>query len=211
MSVTQHSITQASTTSAKNKTMGVSSSRPEKPKGKTNQRTKLRNSVALRQRISLNKLTLDRLLKQIGHPVREHSRESAVIPGLEQALRTLSTHAFAMALQGGDANDREHNVVGLHHQVDKDKPLPSWPPLITTKKLEEQLTPLWPPLVTARRLEQQLERSYIQRQREETLRLLESGPEPHQASRSRVPNIIQRRIRRAAVVKDSSGLGTTRC
>ena len=70
--------------------------------------------------------------------------------------------------------------------------------------------PPWPPLVTARRLEEQLEKSYIQRHREETLRLLEFGPIPHQASGSRVPNIIQRRIRRAAVMKDSWGLGTPR-
>ena len=76
--------------------------------------------------------------------------------------------------------------------------------------LEEPLMPPWPPLVTARRLEEQLEKSYIQRHREETLRLLEFGPIPHQASGSRVPNIIQRRIRRAAVMKDSWGLGTPR-
>ncbi len=179
--------------------MGVSLSRPERRKAKANRPPKLRNSVALRQRMSLNKETLDRLLKQIGHPVQEPTQASTMLPGLEQALRTLSTHAFAMTVQDGKTNDGEHTVVGSRQEVNQDKPLPLWPHPVSVKRLDEQPTPPWPPLVTARRLEEQLERSYIHRQREQTLRLLEFGPDPHQASVSRVPNIIQRRIRRAAV------------
>ena len=187
--------------------MGAFSSKPKKskkPKGRGKRPTNLRDSVALRQRISLNKETLNRILTQIGHPVPEKSRASILSPQMERALRTLTTHAFAMALQGGETSNTEHRVLGLHHQVDKDKPLPPWPSVATITKLDEEQVPLWPPLVTARRLEEQLERNHIQRQREDTLRLLEVGPEPHQPPGSRVPTIIQRRIRRAGVAWDGS-------
>ncbi len=232
---TESSNTEVSTTTASNSIMGASSSKPKKAKGKgkANRPPKVRNSVALRQRMSLNKETLDRVLKQIGHPVQEPTRDSTALPGLEQALRTLSTHAFAMALPGGETNNRECSVVGFSRQVDKDKQLPPWPSVVTIKRLDgeqqmattekldekqqmaaiqevdEEQVPVWPPPVTTKRLEEQLERSYIQRRREETLRLLELGPDPHQppACRpSRVPSIIRRRIRRAAVAWDGSGL-----
>ena len=208
------SITQVSTPPTERKTMGVSSSKPEKPKVKptkrpTNRPLKLRKSVALRQRISLNRATLDHILKQRGHPGRGQTRAS-IQSGLEQTLRILPPHTFIRTPQGRETNSHEQDEVESRQQVDKDKPLPPWPVLVPATILEEPLMPLWPPLVTARRLEEQLEKSYIQRHREETLRLLECGPDPHQAPRSRLPSIIQRRIRRAAVMKDSSGMGTTR-
>ncbi|AEO59882.1 hypothetical protein MYCTH_2112012 [Thermothelomyces thermophilus ATCC 42464] len=54
-------------------TMGSICSRPEEPKVRVLAHP-IRDSVALRQRISLNRQTLARILEQIGHPAAHHAR-----------------------------------------------------------------------------------------------------------------------------------------
>jgi hypothetical protein len=79
-----------------------------------------------------------------------------------------------------------------HVTVDTNKPLPPLPPSVSFRKLE-----------------QDLERDFILRQREETLRHLESK-QPRRGSKMRVPTIILRRIEKNAGLLGSLDSRATR-
>ncbi len=161
------------------------------------------NSVALRERISLNRATLDRILEERGwyrgRQLSEASMELGQQRTWAQAARTFAedlswreAHQRELFYQGEPSyscqtNHRRQDAAGHHMPVDKNKPLPPLPSVASSSESS---------------LEEELERGYIQRHREETLRTLESGWDWHrwEAPQSRVPSIIGRRIRRQAVM-----------
>lgn len=190
--------------------MGSFLSTPKKLNAKVHV-PKKRNSSALRHRISPNKETLDRVLRRIGHPVREASRVSH--RWVRQTWRQ-SRVPQAPAFNGWNLLKDLKNFEASDTQVDRNKPLPLLPSLPTAAQHNEpqRLEPLHPPPPPsvgtsgtngASRLEEELERSFIERQRQETLRQLESKPVP--ALTSRVPAIILQRIEKGAMLWGSLG------
>jgi hypothetical protein len=178
-------------------TMGISSSRPGKPKVRALQLTKQRNSVALRQRISLNRATLQRTLQQMGYSVRGQSRLS--MRSRHRASRTsppaTRRRQLGQTRPGHHSRTRRRSQVATRssRQVDRNKPLPPLPQ---------------PSLSSSLRLEEELERAYIERHREATLRQLESGRESPPTLRSQVPSIILRRAMRSRMLGDYPVTGT---
>lgn len=169
--------------------MGVSLSKPEKPRAETLLPAKQRHSVALRQRISLNKMTLDRILKQMGHPVRERLRTSIRQSHRLIASRTAPTPPTERAPRCRQRDTQPESVTrSCTRAADTNKSLPPLPRSAPT---------------SASRLAAELERSYIERHREETLRRLESGREAEAPLQSRVPTIIFNRIKRSGMLWDS--------
>lgn len=210
-------------------TMGSFCSRPGKPKIRVLAPTKrkLRNSYALRRRISMNKETLDRFLQRTGHPVRERSRIST--HQKRRCSRRPSTLRKSTLSRRKTPNRPSPVSATSSSEVDTNlKPLPPLPLLVTKPQQNEpqlqskrhlpkqqqsqnqppsQLHPRplpptpsdCPPGIL--RFEAQLEREYIERQREKTLRRLEArksrNPKTLQqleSKKSRVPDIIFRRI-----------------
>lgn len=185
--------------------MGISLSRPGKTKARALLLAKQRNSVALRQRISLNRATLNNTLKQMGYPVPGQPRLS-LRPRQRSSRQPPSTTLGRRQL--GQTGPRVHTRINRRSRVpkraskqsDKNKPLPPLP----------LLPPLPPPVrASTSRLEEELHRDYIERHREATLRRLESGREsPPLPPRSRVPSIILRRIKRNGMLWDDLVMGT---
>jgi hypothetical protein len=171
--------------------MGSTSSRPERPKVRVLLPTK-RASSALRQRISLNRATLNRFLQQIGHPgagasqarLPVHSASGPSLlsppPRMSAGRRVIPPH--------GDAVKQGRETICRNGQVDRNKPLPPLSP----QPLRERLV-----------------QYAIERHRQETLRVLESQGEQQPRMRlkpgSPVPDIIFRRIEKSAMLWGEPG------
>jgi len=177
--------------------MGISLSRPGKPKARALLLAKQRNLVALRQRISLNRATLNNTLKQLGYPVREQPRLS-----MQPRQRTSRTSSRTLTKRHlGQTRAEHHTKVRrrsqaarrLSKEVDRNKPLPPLP--------RSSLSP-------SLRLGEELQRGYIERHREATLRRLESRRESLPTPKSRVPSIILKRIKRSRMLWGEFVTGT---
>jgi hypothetical protein len=178
--------------------MGISLSRPGKPKARALLLAKQRNSVALRQRISLNRATLNNTLKQLGYPVREQPRLS--MRPRQRASQTSPSPTLRKRHLGQTRAESHTNIRRrsqaarrLSKQIDRNKPLPPLP--------RSSLSP-------SSKLEEELQRGDIERHREATLRRLESRRESLHAQRSRVPSIILKRIKKSRMLWGDFVTGT---
>ncbi|KAK4098077.1 hypothetical protein N658DRAFT_252628 [Parathielavia hyrcaniae] len=174
---------------------------------------KMRSSSALHHRISLNKETLDRILQHIRHPLAAQQNRVSVLPrqrlktplkppsAQQEADKAYPTTPLQEAIEAcqspvlQEANKTYRSPSpkpssaasillppAAKKQVDTNKPLPPLP--LTTSFCE---------------LEQQLEHDFVQRQRDLTLRILESRhAATRRRSRTRVPDIILSRIEKGA-------------
>ncbi|KAK3290772.1 uncharacterized protein B0H64DRAFT_479057 [Chaetomium fimeti] len=135
--------------------MGCLLSRPKKHKSKASGQT-MRDSEALRRRISLNKETLDRVLQRLGHPTTQQATRKSTHPE-QQAQQTRAPSPTATPLPTGTPfptttptwgptpSSPFHTSTSTHQEaatpttpqapakaIDTNKPLPPIPPTPTT-------------------------------------------------------------------------------
>ncbi|KAL2171423.1 hypothetical protein VTG60DRAFT_2830 [Thermothelomyces hinnuleus] len=179
--------------------MGSLCSRPEEPKVRMLAQP-IRDSVALRQRISLNRQTLARILEQIGHPAAHHACGQHGPSGrLGVPQKTSAQTSSSLPCERKTGRNRRTMRSSFGHTIrkrrtakpmDVNKPLPPPPPpppsLSTTTPTPTPIptsTPI-PTAVSAGRAEpapehkheteHAHERARIARHRAEALRCLES-------------------------------------
>ena len=178
-------------------TMGSLFSRPEEPKVKV-LGNPIRDSVALRQRISLNRQTLARILEQIGHPAANRASQNLSESSLQseehpETPKSPSIISYRKMKRMSVLFQRTILKRQTRKFIDLNKPLPPPPPL------PPDMAPTSTQMAAAfAQIEQALEQEYINRHREETLRQLESRRRTC-ASEIRVPSIILRRIGKRAM------------
>ncbi|KAK4247147.1 hypothetical protein C7999DRAFT_14790, partial [Corynascus novoguineensis] len=177
-------------------TMGSLFSQPEESKVKV-LANPIRDSVALRQRISLNRQTLARILEQIGHPAANRASQILSESSLQseehpEAPKSPSIISYRKMKRMSVLFQRTILKRQTRKFIDLNKPLPPPP-------LPPDLAPISTQTAADfAQIEQALEQEYIKRHREETLRQLESRRRTC-ASEIRVPSIILRRIGKRAM------------
>ncbi|KAL2176734.1 uncharacterized protein P884DRAFT_300598 [Thermothelomyces heterothallicus CBS 202.75] len=133
--------------------MGSLCSRPEEPKVRV-LAYPIRDSVALRQRISLNRQTLARILEQIGHPAAHRARRQPGPSGrLGGPQKDSAQTSSSLPCESKTGRHRRTMRSSFGHAIrkrrtpkaiDVNKPLPPLPPLPPPPSLLSTTTPNTP-------------------------------------------------------------------